>query len=281
MVAILATALRLAPRPRRRRRPRKRRSRMRYPRNVEQDYLSALLELLRQTHARVIAQVVPLLGDLARQAAPRADALRMDAWADVLGAVIDALEEQAQRDTASPGVRALPTSVGQKVNAHSSAETSRVIKERLGLDVVARVPGLDDRMAAFARQNVKLITSLPTDYLYDVEQAALRALREGKRAEDIAAMLEDRYGVAQSRAALIARDQVGKLQGQLSQARQTALGLKRYRWRTSDDERVRPEHRARDGELFSWSDPPEDGHPGQPIQCRCWPDPELDDLLDE
>ncbi len=35
------------------------------------------------------------------------------------------------------------------------------------------------------------------------------------------------------------------------------------------DERVRPSHRMNDGRIFSWSDPPDTGHPGEDHNCRC------------
>lgn len=42
-----------------------------------------------------------------------------------------------------------------------------------------------------------------------------------------------------------------------------------YVWRTEGDEKVRPSHRANDGHIFSWDDPPETGHPGVDYNCRC------------
>ena len=101
------------------------------------------------------------------------------------------------------------------------------------------------------------------------------------QAEEIAGELEDSYGVSARRAALIARDQIGKLNGEIARERQTELGIRRYKWRSSSDERVRPEHADRDGQIFEWSDPPPDGHPGQPVQCRCWAEPLIDDLLND
>jgi len=44
----------------------------------------------------------------------------------------------------------------------------------------------------------------------------------------------------------------------------------RYTWRTVGDDRVRPEHAARDGKIFDWSNPPDGGHPGEAENCRCW-----------
>lgn len=50
-----------------------------------------------------------------------------------------------------------------------------------------------------------------------------------------------------------------------------------YRWRTKQDDRVRPEHRARHGRLFSWVYAPEGGHPGEDYGCRCWAESVHDD----
>ena len=43
-----------------------------------------------------------------------------------------------------------------------------------------------------------------------------------------------------------------------------------YIWRTQGDNKVRPSHRANDGKIFSWDDPPPTGHPGEDFGCRCF-----------
>ncbi len=80
----------------------------------------------------------------------------------------------------------------------------------------------------------------------------------------------------ENHAALIARDQVSKLNGQLNRARQTAAGITSFVWETQDDSRVRPEHRALDGRRFTWADGAGGVYPGQPVQCRCWARPVVD-----
>lgn len=42
-----------------------------------------------------------------------------------------------------------------------------------------------------------------------------------------------------------------------------------YIWRTKGDGKVRSAHAGRDGKVFSWSSPPEGGHPGDAHNCRC------------
>jgi len=46
-----------------------------------------------------------------------------------------------------------------------------------------------------------------------------------------------------------------------------------YIWRTVKDSDVRPAHAAREGQIFSWTSPPEGGHPGEDYNCRCWAEP--------
>lgn len=46
-----------------------------------------------------------------------------------------------------------------------------------------------------------------------------------------------------------------------------------YTWRTQGDDKVRHAHGALNGQVFSWSAPPEGGHPGTAHNCRCWAEP--------
>lgn len=54
------------------------------------------------------------------------------------------------------------------------------------------------------------------------------------------------------------------------------LQLERYVRRSQDDARVRAAHAAYDDQVFSWSEPPDGGHPGQAWNCRCTAEPILD-----
>jgi len=53
------------------------------------------------------------------------------------------------------------------------------------------------------------------------------------------------------------------------------MGVEKFIWRTANDERVRPEHSARDGNTYTWANAPEGG-PGAPINCRCFAEPVFD-----
>ena len=44
---------------------------------------------------------------------------------------------------------------------------------------------------------------------------------------------------------------------------------KYYIWRCVGDGKVRSSHADRDGQIFSWNEAPEGGHPGEEYNCRC------------
>lgn len=163
-----------------------------------------------------------------------------------------------------------------QVDLFTTREQSRVIPTAPAVDVFS-TRGLLDLYTSWAGENAGLITSIGDEYFDQIRDVIVDAVRTGKTTREIAGLLRERYDVARSRARFIARDQIAKLNGQITQQRQTALGVTRYKWSTSLDERVRPTHRVLEGKIFSWSKPPSVGHPGQDYQCRCVAIPVLDD----
>ncbi len=91
-----------------------------------------------------------------------------------------------------------------------------------------------------------------------------------KKGLDVGAELGRLAAKAKRRMAVLARRHVLRLGGRVNKIVQRTVGIKRYTWRTVGDNRVRPEHVKREGRIFSWSDPPSGGHPGEDWMCRCW-----------
>ena len=140
----------------------------------------------------------------------------------------------------------------------------------IGLDPVSKDLFLLSARNRFVADNVRLIKSIPRQYLDRVGTQVKDAVTAGVRHETLAKQIEASHGVTANRAKLIARDQISKHQGALNQARQQAAGVDGYIWATAQDERVRPTHRANEGQRFDWSTaPPATGHPGFDIACRC------------
>lgn len=180
---------------------------------------------------------------------------------------------------------------GRALATHSRREMSRL----LGINLREGVPGLQALIDQWRDHNVHLIETglwadrmrpqLRPSMLADVSAVVEQAHAQGLRVEYIAGELQERFGVSDSRAELLARDQVLKLNGQINQQRQRAVGVRQYRWRTSGDERVRERHAELNNSIQSWDAPPEVApgrfeHPGGDYQCRCTASPVLPDWLE-
>jgi len=250
--------------PRRQRRARL--PRKQHPDAIARDYFARLRPILEAARRRVLAEVGPLLDHLAAEGrAARTDAQRADAssFNDAMDRVSRAFFDGLN----VAQIEALAREYADKTTAFEKEQAQRLNRAAFGVDVIGNDPNLSGRVGNFIAENVALIKSIPSQFFDDVEKQIMRAVSNGASAEQLAAVLKDRFGVAEDRARFIARDQVGKFFGQVTEARQRSMGVTKYVWRTSNDERVRPEHAAREGEVFEWSSPPEGGHPGEDFQC--------------
>lgn len=173
-------------------------------------------------------------------------------------------------------VRSQAKSMSELAARRSAGEVDSALKqsmkESVGVDITGALSQqpIAKAMEKAMTANVELIKSIPTEYLKQVKAVVYKAVSEGTRWESIVELVMERGDVAESRAKLIARDQVSKMNGAFNEARQTDLGIESYVWQTSGDERVRDSHADLDGETFRWDSPPtETGHPGQDVNCRC------------
>lgn len=174
-----------------------------------------------------------------------------------------------------------PSDVAGQLNAFNRRQHERTMNVVKGLQPLRSEPWIAPVMEAFQRVNHNLIASLAPRAVSDVQRVLSEGWERGLSTRDLLRVLDERHGVTGWQAERIARDQVGKMNGLLTALRQTASGVERYRWRTSRDPRVRELHAQREGDVFSWDQPPSDGHPGMPIMCRCGAQPVMDDLLSE
>jgi SPP1 gp7 family putative phage head morphogenesis protein len=134
------------------------------------------------------------------------------------------------------------------------------------------------------QESVALIKTIPKRYHARVAEAVREGLVQGKLTKAIAREIYEIGKSTMRRAELIARDQAGKGLAAIMEAQQRDLGLKKFRWVTSRDERVRPAHRRLDGKIFTWErgapisiEPAR--YPGMAPLCRCQAMPVYEELL--
>jgi SPP1 gp7 family putative phage head morphogenesis protein len=167
----------------------------------------------------------------------------------------------------------------------STGERARAASESHWRSQVSRVAGLDvamdngpgrELLQAWIATNTARIQSLRNESLDRIRDDIETALLSQVRPEELAAKwmregLPTLNGTLRGRATVIARDQIGKLAGQLAEQQQRALGITRYRWdaESGGSRRHRPVHLGRHGAVYEWNHPPPGGHPKHAVGCQC------------
>lgn len=261
------------------------------PDEVERDYRAFLLRVVAGIREAVEDILVPNIPGLVREAGERSDGStvqrsdvqRLDVrrynLADI-EAALTAMGEDITLQVNNVYLRQLTETVEQYKAATSlkvQKQLQRQIRTMIGLDAFPAVGTAEAGiLRSWVEANRKTIKLMTTNEVERVEGLVRRNVQAGYRASAIEREVREQWPKVENRAKLIARDQVNKLNGNLTRTRQTSLGIKQYIWRTSLDERVRDSHLAKEGRVFKWSEPPADtGHPGQDIQCRCTAEPYL------
>lgn len=246
-----------------------------YPLAAEREYEKLLLKLCADIRAEIEARL-PLLRDIRQDAAE--DIPPSSGWFERLRlwllAVSGSFAASKQRAAAAVG------QLLQQADRFNRRQFHAVVRSVYGVDVFAHEPWLADVLAAFEADNIRLIQSIPAQYLDTLHGKIVSAIRNGTSHRDLVSLIRDSFRLPQSRARLIARDQIGKLNAQLTRHRQQQIGISEYVWRGMLDSRERRHHVEREGETFAWDKPPEGGHPGMDYQCRCYAEAVFPDLAD-
>lgn len=135
---------------------------------------------------------------------------------------------------------------------------------------IAIQPELEDTdTKRFEKIMTRNAGDLVENHLEFVREELTEAVKKGRRAEEIAETFAERAEISRDKAELWARDTLGSFNAFQTQKKMSDLGVKKYRWRTSQDERVRDTHAALHGTVQRWDQPPLPGHPGEDHMCRC------------
>ena len=123
---------------------------------------------------------------------------------------------------------------------------------------------------------IKNFTQKQTSRLREMVQ---KSLFEGLEDGSLVNAIQKEFNVKRSKAMFWARQETGLLVSAYRRITYQTVGITKYKWSTSHDERVRTTHRDLDGKTFSFDDPPvtnekgDRNNPGEDWQCRCQPIP--------
>jgi len=161
-----------------------------------------------------------------------------------------------------------------RFGAWHGRRTAAAVRSATGVEVAPYMMMSDIRaiLEDAVKNHVSLMRTLNEETRQRVVTVVFRSFALRKTKRELIRELALAMGITQKRARFIAEDQTIKLNAVLNEMRQRQMGFDGYVWRTRRDDRVRREHAQREGHAFKWNDPPYDGHPGIPINCRCVPE---------
>ncbi len=241
-------------------------------------YNAQLQKLVRAVRHDINTKIVPMIKALEPQYI--SDAAVNDGWADQIMSVFVSLIQKWQSPSFLGAANQTAEAFVKSVNTQNQRRFNRNVKS-VGIDIFGDSPRLQDLLEASSLDNARLITTIPNQYLNQVQSIVMTNMRSGLLPRNIIGQLQNQFGVTKRRAALIARDQTSKINGEISKARQTDAGFEFFRWQTAEDSRVRDDHEHLENQdigygkgVYRWDKPPKDDKgvaiiPGSAINCRC------------
>ena len=269
------------------------------PASVEIMYRRFLLAVIGKMKTDCQRIVIPQIPVFLTQAAAlkHQDGLTMDSWSDDLGKLMDAFKQHVGDIVPESALKVMLLDIGQRASKWNDAQWQKTLHAVLGVSVYGKEEELGSRIESFVNENTILIKDIEEQVYQDVRLTVERGIRSGDSQRTIAkALLNDtslepgRFRKVQTRAKFIARDQLNKLNGDLTKTRQQSIGLDLYIWRGVGDNRERETHLEMNDSLCKWSDPDvysQDGGntwqdrppemrgliPGEDYDCRCYAEP--------
>ena len=214
------------------------------------------------------------------------DTVRLDDFTDDIETIVNGMRVRHAEKYTDIEIKNIASKFAERGQDFNSKEINKNFQKVLGVTPFTNEAFLAGEINKFTKTNVKLIKSISQKYFDDIESLIIREAKAGTLAKDVFKKVQVKLKTniqknqikAQNRAKLIARDQISKFNGSLTQARHQNAGIAKYQWQTSLDEAVRDSHISKQGKIFRWDQPPADtGHPGEDIACRCVAIPVFED----
>jgi len=170
----------------------------------------------------------------------------------------------------------------EKVFTDINKKFKQTVTDKIGLSI------------NFTADQIKILSQEYTNnlkiYIKDFAQEETAILRQkaedivlsGTRAKDFTRIIEERFDVSERKAKFLAKQEISLLTSKYKQVKYEGVGVTKYKWSISNV-RTRPDHKALNGDIFSFDDPPISNirtgarnNPGEDFGCNCQAIPILD-----
>lgn len=192
-----------------------------------------------------------------------------------------------QEGLSNKAITDVTASFGERTSDLQQRSLDRQLRAAVGVPYSALEPAVHSQVPVWTRQSVALIKTVPERYFESLESDVIDAYANGMHPSTLAEHFAQRYEVSQTNGERIARTSISQLSAEMNKQRQEALGVTGATWRTAADSRVRDNHQMLEGVAFTWDEEvegggtsdDESGFPGSGINCRCYAEPDLSELL--
>jgi SPP1 gp7 family putative phage head morphogenesis protein len=266
---------------------RKRPPKWMFPYNMEKEYLSYLMGYSHFINELIKEILIPNLENSYR-VFNNLDSIHRDSFSDDITNLINTITLRLDKYfKIDPKI--MTYKIANKVSNFNEEQWGKIQTALFGINIYAQEKWLEPILKSFVAENVALIKTIKSKAIDDLIPMINREFKAGILFSDIKKEIQNKYQNTIWNAERIARDQVGKLNSQLTQTRQEDVGIESYIWRGMRDERERgnptglfpdaiPSHWDREGKVFKWDSPPEGGHAGYAILCRCYAEPNFNSI---
>ncbi len=250
-----------------------------YPEQAEREFkrvTNAYMRLLNE----LLKKYLPKIKRAAE--AEESKAQRQDGKADLIAIVQKVFDDMVfdlQKDVEGFPLYDRIEAMAKLTQKLSITDWKKQVKATVGIDLAEDYYNGDlfkQLLQDWVDNNIGMIKKIPQTSLNNMRNIVIESYQSGKSTRSIMKEIQRAYNISKSHARLIARDQIAKLNSEITRFQQEDAGITQYIWSTSHDSRVRDSHNALEGKRFSWNDPPvvdeKTGrrcHPGEDYQCRC------------
>lgn len=155
------------------------------------------------------------------------------------------------------------------------AKTTKVLTGQ-DLEIPLR-PDLMEKMKEAYTENLDMyISDWQDKQVLRLRKKVAQNVETGFRAEQLIKDIQAEKRVSYNKAKFLAKQETSLMVSKYRQVRYEDIGIRRYQWSTSHDQRVRPDHAHLQGKIFRFDQPPvTDLHtmarnnPGEDFNCRC------------
>ena len=192
----------------------------------------------------------------------------------ILKQVNQSLYAMEGREIKAPNIEPLFSDIIAKLNKQFYFTTKKVTSADIEIPFNPKFE--EDLKEAYTVNLDKYIKGWHDEAILRLRKKVSDNAQEGYRASNLIDIIQAERQVSKNKATFLAKQETSLLTASYREIRYKDVGVTRYTWSTSHDERVREDHRILNGHIFEFDHPPVSNqktgarnNPGQDFGCRC------------